>query len=538
MMIANMQKITEEWIERSRQKPYTHQITGVTAILNKPFFMLADEMGAGKTKQVIDAAQVLFVTGQIDRVVVLAPAAVRGVWFDPEFGELKKHLWENLPSKVTELHARVRMWRNYTLISARDLPLEWIISNYDFIRSVQRLEQFKPLCTPRTLLVLDESSAVKNYRAKQTKAVLTLRRRCGRVVLLNGTPISHSPGDLYSQGNIMDPRITGCSSIMHFRARYAVMGGHGRLAGKLIVGWHNLEDLQQRFAPYVLRRLKKDCLDLPPKLPPVTLTVALSSETWKIYKSMRDDLLAWLDANTAASAPQTITRVLRLAQITSGFVGGIEDYSQEVIDSVPPSWLPFVEPPIAPENSPEQLGPTRVVGNEKLTLFLEWFAEQMDLDANLKLLVWCRFRPELSRLQEGLEKLAQYWSWPLSLGTLHGGQTRAERERSIQLLDPRTAPAGPVVVLGTPATGSMGINLSAAHMVIYVSNDYNLKTRLQSEDRVHRPGQVHPVSYFDVVATGPNGQKTIDHHVLSTLRERQDIAHMTTSAWIEVLRSD
>ena len=76
MMIANMQKITEEWIERSRQKPYTHQITGVTAILNKPFFMLADEMGAGKTKQVIDAAQVLFVTGQIDRVVVLAPGAL------------------------------------------------------------------------------------------------------------------------------------------------------------------------------------------------------------------------------------------------------------------------------------------------------------------------------------------------------------------------------------------------------------------------------------------------------------------------------
>jgi SNF2 family DNA or RNA helicase len=84
----------------------------------------------------------------------------------------------------------------------------------------------------------------------------------------------------------------------------------------------------------------------------------------------------------------------------------------------------------------------------------------------------------------------------------------------------------------------MGLNLTAAHTVMYLSNDYSLKTRLQSEDRVHRPGQTNVVSYYDVVATGPDGQKTIDHHIIKALREKNDIATWTTSAWLAALRED
>src|SRR5690606_13571541 len=118
-----------------------------------------------------------------------------------------------------------------------------------------------------TMLVLDESSAVKSHRAQQTKACLQLRRRCGRVLLLNGTPIANSPGDMFSQGEMMSKNVLSCASWIHYRARYAVMKKvmiRGALQD-VIGGWQNLEDLQQRFAPYVIRRLKKDCLDLPEK---------------------------------------------------------------------------------------------------------------------------------------------------------------------------------------------------------------------------------------------------------------------------------
>jgi len=84
----------------------------------------------------------------------------------------------------------------------------------------------------------------------------------------------------------------------------------------------------------------------------------------------------------------------------------------------------------------------------------------------------------------------------------------------------------------------MGLNLTASHTVVYLSNDYNLKTRLQSEDRVHRPGQTSPVSYFDIVAEGPNGQKTIDHTIMKALKAKDDLAKWTASAWLSELKEE
>jgi SNF2 family DNA or RNA helicase len=486
-------------------------------------------MGAGKTKQVIDAAMLLFIDGLIDQVIVVAPAAVRAVWFDPELGELAKHLWSDVPCTIEEYHARTRYWA----WGLGPVPLRWIITNYDFIRSEERLKTLVARATPKTLLVLDESSAIKSGSALQTKACFVLRKKCGRVVLLNGTPIANNPEDLMTQGNIMDPKILDCKYKTHFRTRYAIMGGfsvHGRPVQ--IIGWKNIPELQARFAPYILRRLKKDCLDLPAKLESVTLSPQMTPKTWSIYKEMREEMVVWLQKSPdgiVSQATQAMTKAMRLAQICSGFLGGVEDaMGEETVDEGSnPLGLPFLDEAPAPK---KVLEPVQEIGREKLDLFLSWLDLRLEEDPNLKLLVWCRFRPELERAFRELSKDTR-----LSLGKIWGGQSRDERQDALRLLDPRTAPKGPVVVLGTPATGSMGLNLTASHTVIYLSNDYSLKTRLQSEDRVHRPGQTEPVSYFDVVATGPNGQRTIDHAIVKALRSKEDLANMTTSAWIHAL---
>lgn len=540
--------------------PFDHQLAGIDALVrwDNPAtgriyggcFMLADEMGAGKTKQTIDAAQILFARGEIERVIVLAPKPVRDVWYEETLGEIKKHLWDNTPAKVVLFHNNVKTWSIND--ANREIPqLTFVLANYEFIRSKERFKQLRRYATHKTMLVLDESSAVKNHRSEQTKASLIIRRDCDRVVLLNGTPIANSPLDLYSQANIMDPRILACKSFTYFRARYAVMGGY-----KQIVQWVNLEDLQRRMHPYVLRRLKKDCLDLPDKMPPVVLSVALSAEAWNIYREMRDDMVAWLDRQTISVAPQAGVKALRLAQITSGFLGGISNASDivdsETIESIP-SWMERVsrQEPTRPtgELTETTTGPVREIGSEKLELFLEWFRVRLLEDSSFKVLVWCRFRPELHRLERVIrEKFPE-----VSVGTIHGGQKsdkyktiedervlveEGERNKALRLLDPRTAPRGSVVVLGTPASGSMGLNLTAANVVVYMSNDFNLKTRLQSEDRVHRPGQTRAVSYFDIIATGPRGQKTIDHRIIRALRDKENIANWTVDKWREVLMEE
>lgn len=507
-------------LSRCKLAPFAHQREGIRVLCEKPTFALFDEMGVGKTLQTIVAAQILYERNIIDRVIVIAPAAVRSVWFDPELGELKKHLWDGLPASVLEFHSKVRTWQQGP-VNPQSRHLQWVITNYEFIRSKQRLEQLKVWCSNRTMLVLDESSAVKSYKAQQSKACTILRRTCGRVLLLNGTPIANNPIDIYSQANIMDPRILNCVGITHFRARYCVMGGfrEPRFNRPVqIVGWQNLDDLQTRLAPYVMRRLKADCLDLPEKLPPVTLTAALTPESWTLYKEMRDEMVAWLKNGDIATATQAMTKAMRLSQITSGFLGGIENIEND---------------------GNEQSTTTVSVGREKLDVFLAWLAICLEENPNAKIVVWCHFRAELARLFSELEptgvRLGKIW------GKSAGMSEKAfeeERTNALRLLDPRTAPEGPAIVLGTPSSGSMGLNLTAATIAVYISNDYSLKTRLQSEDRLHRQGQRNPVSYFDIVATGPTGQKTIDFQIIKALRAKQDLATFTTSAWLKTLEEE
>lgn len=494
------------WTKSVRLESKEHQVIGVNALVTNPVFALFDEMGAGKTKQVIDAAQILFHKGIIERVFVVAPAAVRSVWYDQDLGELAKHLWKGTPNRVIEYHARSRVWDHDV---DQEAPyLTWLITNFDFIRQSHRLEPLLSLANAKTLLVVDESSAVKSYRAKQAKACNKLRKRCGRVVLLNGTPIANSPGDMFMQGHIMDPMILACQTWFHFRSRYAIMGG---FRYKQVVAWINVEDIQKRFKPYVLRRLKKDCLDLPCKLDPVTLTVPLKPESWERYRKMRDDMVAWLEDNVSMPG-QAVVKALRLSQLTSGFLGGLID-----LDA----------------GGEER---TEETSREKLDFFLSWLTEQFNIDPNKKILVWCRFRPELQRMLAILKEMVG----PnlTDVGCISGGQKRWEREHAIQLLDPRVSPDGPVVVLGNPKAGGLGLNLTAAHTVLYVSNDYNLMTRLQSMDRVHRPGQTYPVSYFDIVATGPQGQKTVDHSVAKALQRKENVATWTTAAWVAALKGE
>lgn len=534
-------------LESCPLRPYVHQVIGIEKLVTEPMFFLGDTMGIGKSLQVIASAHVLFLQNIIDHVIIIAPASVIvGVWFDPELSELAKHLWPTVPSEVNLYRGKGRtwLWPDKKPVKKR---LKWTISNFEYLRSKERLAPLLKTCNKKTLLVLDESSAIKNRKAQQTKACVKLRKRAGRIVLCNGTPIANSPVDMLSQGDIMSKSILECDSKAHFIERYAITTK--KFGFEKVIEWVNIDDLQRRFAPYILRRLKEDCLDLPPKLPPVTLTATLTPETWAIYKEMKENMVAWLkNPDGLVTASQIIVRAIRLSQITSGFIGGLEevpDFAKKPIDTIEdkpqrperPSFI--IRPGFTELPTKEQVIGTEVegflkvreIGREKLDVFLESYSNFLEEDHALKLLSWCRFRPELARLVRELRT-----KYPgLAVGEIRGGQKKEERQDSIRLLDPRTmSQTEPVTVVCTDA-GSLGLNLTGAHTVVRVSQGYSLYKSLQGEDRVHRPGQVHAVSYWDIIAEGPKGQKTIDHAVAKVLRQKLDIATFTTSAWVNAL---
>lgn len=482
--------------ERFPSRP--HQLEGTKALATHKFFALFDDVGGGKSKQVIDAASLLYHYGHIDAVLVLTPGSARSVWCDlnPALGEVAKHAWPKIRTTVTEYHSDTEA------LPLRTDALDFVVTNYEFIIRKPRLEPLVEWVQQRrVMLVLDESWMVSNPKAQRTKVCLALSKLCARRYILNGTP--GDPGKLFSQFQILEPGIIGLKNFFTFRARYAKMGGFG---GKEIVGWRNMDELQKRTAPFVLRRRTRDVFEMGAEPTRTQIDVRLTPETWRHYEEMRRYLVTQLSSKEAAVANMAATKTLRLAQILSGFVGGIET----------------------------EIGVTtaiRDIGFEKDEAVVAWLRQQEQLPN--KLVLWGQFRHQIERLAQRLLDMQTGHMVRL----LYGGQTDDERREIKALL----APGGdsrPAWVVGHPASGGAGLHFGSASTALYVTNGHSFKDRRQSEGRIDRPGQVgHPI-FIDLLAHGPQGQRTIDHHVVAALRREEELADWTAAKWKAVLTEE
>jgi hypothetical protein len=178
---------------------------------------------------------------------------------------------------------------------------------------------------------------------------------------------------------------------------------------------------------------------------------------------------------------------------------------------------------------------TEIISSEKLNILL-WFLEQrLEADPNFHVVAWSVYRLELQRILAAVaEKFPQF-----EVGSMIGDQTAADRQRALKLLHPDTSPRDrPVFVGGIYGTGSYGLNFTAAHTSINCSFDYSLGRHLQAKDRVYGPGQTEPIAYYDIIATGPSGQKTIDHVIVAARKKNEDIADYTTTTWVKALMEE
>jgi SNF2 family DNA or RNA helicase len=541
-------KWATDWVTRCEKFEHKEQqLLGVLKLLEMPAFFLADEVGVGKTKQVIDAAQLLFIKGDLDTMLVLTPGFARSTWAeeDPLLGEVAKHAWDDVPNVIHEYH------KNYTRIQFHPKALNWVVSNYEFIRRDERYDALdKLLRGRRTWLICDESWAIKGNSDQMRACGRLRRRRAERATMLNGTPLADGkPEDMFYPLTILDPDILGTSSKTSFRSKYCIMGGYD---GKKVVGYQNLDDFNAKISPYVLSRRTRDCWpDMPPMLDPVLIEARMSNEEWKIYKDMRDDMVSWL-GSSVSTASQAIVKSLRLAQICSGYLGGLEELGEEEADLLDadghdprlgpvPAWLRRVDEqttPVQGQSTPSAqaahftgpvvartgTGLVREIGRSKLDAFLNWLDTREPQPH--KLLVWARFRPELTRIKHELEKV-----YPTVL-ELRGG---VDKEPAKRFLAPGSDPR-PGAVCGNQKAGGASLNLAAANIAVYMSNGPALIERTQSIGRIERPGATQPMQIIDVIATGPKGQKTFDHAVLKALRGKDDMARWTVDRWRQLGR--
>ena len=336
----------------------------------------------------------------------------------------------------------------------------------------------------------------------RTKAILKLSDLASYRRIASGTPITKSPFDAYAQMNFLHSEVLGIRSFVAFKARYAkLLDGTSPLIAKIMRGgarfmpqieatdehgqkiYQNLDELAEKIGQHSFRVLKKDCLDLPDKVY-VRRYYEMTPEQRALYNQMKTKLKATWNGEQA-TALNKLTMVMRLQQIVSGYF-------------VPDS-----------ESVPEDIFATPA-DNPKIQCLLELLEE-----VEGSVIIWCRFTREIEDIFAALTEVYG----KNSCAKFYGATPNDEREQIKADFQ-----AGKIrFFIGNAASGGIGITLTRASTVVYYTNEFNLETRLQSEDRAHRIGQKNNVTYYDFECLD-----TLDGKVISSLREKKNIADIIT----------
>ena len=460
--------------------PYAHQITALEKSWSKENYAYFMEMGTGKSKVLIDNMSMLYDRGEINGVLILAPKGVYRNWQRQEIPtHLPSHIedftvaWTPTPNKIE------KELLDSILKDPKDLTLDIFLMNIEALHTTKGArfaERF--LNGHRAMVVIDESTTIKNPKAMRTKNALKLSTLAKYRRILTGSPVTKDPIDLYSQCEFLDPAILGHASYYSFKNRYTVQirTNVGTHVFNKVLGNKNLEELSGLLEPYSYRVLKEDCLDLPEKIY-TKRQVDLTPEQEKAYREMKAYALTLFDNGETVTASTVMTQLLRLHQISCGHL---------ITES----------------------GETKIFKNNRITELMS-ILEEVDG----KVIIWANYRQDIRTIAETIAK--KYGKETVS--TYYGDTPDNERQDIVlKFQDPDSSLR---FFVGNQQTAGYGLTLTAASTVVYYSNNYDLEKRIQSEDRAHRIGQKNNVTYIDLIA-----EKTVDERIVKALRNKINIA--------------
>ena len=457
-------------------KPYAHQLTALEKSWNRDTFAYFMEMGTGKTKVLIDNLSMLYDKGKVDGALIVAPKGVVGTWYNQE---LPTHLPDHIENVTILWQSNINKKQEKKLKSLFEIEtaLHILIVNVEAL-STEKGRSFAAqfLRSHKSLMAIDESTTIKNPKAKRTKNILSLASLAKYRRVMTGSPVTKNPLDLYTQCQFLDIHHLGHESYYSFRNRYALMKS-ANISGRsinLVVGYQNLTELSNKLKPFSYRVLKDDCLDLPDKVY-MKREIQLTDEQKKLYKQMRQEALATLNGKTVTTMT-ALTQLMRLHQITCGHFSADDGSIQEI-------------------------------KNNRLSELLDVLDE-----IEGKAIIWAHYQHDV----RNIFKLLEDKYGPGSVVHYYGKTLPEQRDYAIKNFKDNDKVR---FFVGTPQTGGYGITLVQANTVIYYSNGYDLEKRMQSEDRAHRIGQKKKVTYVDIIA-----EDTVDTKIVKSLRKKINIA--------------
>lgn len=466
---------------KPRMPRFDHQQRAFDLAAGRDEFAYLMDMGTGKSKCGVDDAAFSFARGDIDRVLVIAPTGVHEQWIDDV---LPQHWPLELPCRRDVLITGKRKpdwWGDW---GADPDDCKWLAVNFEAVKGTRRgrswdlsplaEELVEFLAGGKAMIIVDESHKIKNPKGVRANVLTILGRHAVQRRIMTGSPVARGLEDYYAQFRFLNQDIIGCRSFSGFKEQFCVTGGFD---GRQIVGYRSTAEFHSRIAPYSFRADKNEVLDLPPKLYSV-LRCDLTMEQRRVYDELKRELLTQLSDGTLIEAGQVVQRLLRLQQVTQGFLprddGGFDEF---------------------PEN--------------KTALLMDLIEQAPD-----RVVIWCRFTRDIERLADLLGNQAVCY---------YGGNKKDRPQIKEQWL---SREGGKRFFIGNPQAGGTGLDWlmknGPVSTVAYFSNSFSSIDRWQSEDRTYRIGLKGTVNYYDLLCRG-----TIDPMLMTNLRGKRSLADMS-----------
>lgn len=471
-------------------KPYKHQMEGLIYGLEHESFLLGDDQGLGKTKEIIDLAMCRKQTDGLKHCLIIC--GINGNkynWAD----EVKIHSKEDSWILGTRFTKRppIKMIEGSTKDKMEDLnniPHQFFwITNIETLRggsfkekqgkrTVIRFpiaEKIQELCDKGIIgmIAFDEAHKAKNPDSQQGKALLSIDCK-GPKIPMSGTFVLNNPLDLY-----LPLKWAGFEthSFYAYKQHYCKMGGFG---GKEIVGYKNLDELRSMVSKVMLRRVKGDVLDLPPKVHTIEWVDAYPEQK-SLYKDVRDQVRDNIDK--VKVHPDPLSEMLRLRQVT-GYPGIL---SSTVTKS-------------AKMDRMEELVEDEVAVGGKAIIFSNW-----------------------SEMTNVIRHKLKKYNPAYITGEVGSVQRMEEKDRFQN--DPDCK-----VMIGTIGALGTGFTLTAAQLVIFVDEPWNRGIKDQAEDRAHRIGTRGTVRIVTILT-----RDTVDEGVYNLVQKKGKMADLLVDGKVD-----
>jgi SNF2 family DNA or RNA helicase len=438
-----------------KTQPFQHQIDGFNYGLQHDRWLLADQMGLGKSKQVIDIAVAKKLQKGYKHCLIIC--GVNGLKWNWQ-NEVSTH--SNETGWVLGQRSKGGRWnvgsnkdKLYDLENIKSIKSYFLITNIESLRSEDIVNKIVELCKSADigLVALDECHKAKDPSSIQGKGLLKVQPECR--IAMTGTPLMNSPMDLYI---ILKWLGYEKHAFYAFKKHYCVMGGFG---GYQVVGYKNLDELQEQLNEIMLRRLQKDVLDLPEKTY-IDEYVEMTGKQEQVYKEITATIKANIDMIEKAVNP--LSELIRMRQAT-GYTGILSSTIKES----------------AKLDRMVEITDEAIANGQKVVVFSNW--TQVTLPA--------------------YNELAKKYHGTYITGEVDSEQRQQAVERFQNDNDCK-------FVVGSIGAAGTGITLTAGTVVIFLDEPWTMAAKCQAEDRCHRIGTTENVTIYTIMC-----KNTIDERV-------------------------